>query len=246
MILVAAGMKRSGSTLQYNVARYLLEVTGDGETHGYWSADRISSRRRRIREWGAAPLFHLIKTHDYPDVDLVADRVLYIYRDPRAVAASIQKKIGRRPRDLIARLEMSRDRMFEVRRLFRAMQDGATRFCVQRYGDVMRDREGAVREIARFLGADVSNAVIEDVASRTDPGRTRRRLEDAFGGYPSKLQATLSRFLPWVDAPAEESSLLHPDHVSGDNGANRWEGIVSLRDLEEIESRFGAWVELCR
>lgn len=245
VILVAAGMKRSGSTLQYNLARHLL-AEGEGEAHGYWSASRISSNRHIIREWEAAPILHLIKTHDYPDADLAAERVLYIYRDPRGVAASIEKKIGRRPSDLLSRLEASRNRLFEIKRVAASGGEGSPTFCIQRYGEVIRDRGGAVREIARFIGTDPGESVLEDIIARTDPGRTRRRLEDTFGGSLPKLQSVLSRYLPMVDGPVEESSLLHPDHISDDEGANRWESILSRRDLEEIEAHFGDWIELCR
>ncbi len=90
-LILAAGMRRSGSTWLYNVARLLLlrHTPDPSDVSAGWIDDLCDKERKLINLW---------KLHPY-DQEVVnqAQTVLYCYRDIRDVIASLQRKFGIKP-----------------------------------------------------------------------------------------------------------------------------------------------------
>ncbi|USN99887.1 MAG: hypothetical protein H6810_04270 [Phycisphaeraceae bacterium] len=91
MLVVVAGMNRSGSTWVYNAARFLMTHWGLRPAYAGWIHDIDLPDKLLL---GPA----LIKVHEYHhDLALRADLVLTSHRDLRDVVASMARKFGVRP-----------------------------------------------------------------------------------------------------------------------------------------------------
>src|SRR5207248_10609308 len=93
MLVICAGMCRSGSTWQYLVACDLLERTGPGERLGFLTPPEFA----RASAEPPAGRWRVLKTHDgHPAFAAVLAtgqaRCLYAYRDLRDVAYSLAHK----------------------------------------------------------------------------------------------------------------------------------------------------------
>jgi hypothetical protein len=91
MLVICAGMCRSGSTWQYLVACDLLERTGPGERLGFLTPPEFA----RVLAEPPKGRWRVLKTHDghaaFAEV-LSQARCLYCYRDLRDVAFSLAHK----------------------------------------------------------------------------------------------------------------------------------------------------------
>jgi len=94
MIVFCGGMMRAGSTLQYQIASWVIETAGIGARHGWASPDHLAGT---IAELEKKPTWHTLKTHLYTGAvaqALEAERAvaLYVHRDLRDVLASSMLK----------------------------------------------------------------------------------------------------------------------------------------------------------
>ena len=103
-------MIRSGSTLQYNIARNIIEKQKIGSVEGYFQEMQFSKLEDRLTDWENDTAYHLIKAHDLPVnifKKLPSDsiKILYIYRDIRDVAASAKDKLKLTGKELLQSLD---------------------------------------------------------------------------------------------------------------------------------------------
>ena len=57
-------MARSGSTLQYNICRGLVEKLDIGEGEGFFEGNQLFNFQEHFLEGGKDELFHVIKIHE--------------------------------------------------------------------------------------------------------------------------------------------------------------------------------------
>jgi hypothetical protein len=136
IIILSAGMQRSGSTWLYNAARLLLTnspLTRDITSYG-WIGDLPTIPRKRIM---------LIKIHAFDDRIMNIDArkiILYSYRDIRDVLASSKRIWNQEPSvDLAAHL-INNDL------LWRRCAD-----FIMRYESMICDQHAMLKELASFL-----------------------------------------------------------------------------------------------
>ena len=70
MLAICNGMPRAGSTLQYNVARCLVEKASVGQAEAFVTTDKAHPRRidtAQLAEWAEDSLWHVVKTHEVFD-----------------------------------------------------------------------------------------------------------------------------------------------------------------------------------
>ncbi|OAD20264.1 hypothetical protein THIOM_004044, partial [Candidatus Thiomargarita nelsonii] len=97
MLIVCNGMLRSGSTLQYNLLKSIVESHNLGGAEGYFSSEQFQSLRKKFERWGISSEIIVIKTHDiipYSEEMIKSGtmKICYTYRDIRDVAVSAQRK----------------------------------------------------------------------------------------------------------------------------------------------------------
>src|SRR3972149_3606276 len=261
MIVLCIGMIRSGSTLQYNISRNLVELLQVGVGEGYFAPDSLADFQEQFVRWGQDPSLHVIKTHSVPRgiINMVASgavRVCYIYRDLRDVAASAKSKWGYQGNALFADLDKATATYWEVQALPAVLS--------QRYEAVVRDIPVGVRAIAGFLGLRPAEGIIASVAkecaleSATRTARSIRlnpflRLKSILLRVGVKMRA--KRILRTIGMQEsmlrrirdsmyyyDKSTLLHPDHISETAGAiGKWRTELSDREIDTLLARYRSW-----
>ena len=96
MLFICNGMTRSGSTLQYNLVRELVDRHEAGQAHGFFETTP-SSLSRLQQSWLLDDSIHVIKMHDYwRPADAKCNhhyvRRCHVFRDIRDVGASVYRK----------------------------------------------------------------------------------------------------------------------------------------------------------
>ena len=228
MWILASGMIRSGSTLQYQIAAELVEQTGVGYRISWTPETEFPLIEKRHRD---VPGHKVFKTHTFtPDFERLCRehdaRVLYSYRDLRDVATSASRKFG-----------LTFDELLERGWLDQAIADGARwrllpRVLVSRYEDFAADVKGEVDRIACFLDLSLSRGRIAGIANMFSMEKQRRRIDEAIHGMGAVTPSSMSCFDP--------HSLLHHNHIhKGEIGG--WRNLP-IEYRARLVERYGWWL----
>mgnify|MGYP006293429247 CR=1 FL=1 len=140
-LIFSAGMPRSGSTLLFNIVRFILEEEHQDDLSTAWINDLKTMPKGQA---------YLIKTHACDIFDRIrADKIFYSYRDIRDVMVSRWRKFGREPDMEIARYYI---RQYEFARKHADL--------VLKYEDFMNDIPGTIDKVAEVLGQTITREQI--------------------------------------------------------------------------------------
>jgi len=223
MWVFAAGMQRSGSTLQYQVAAHLIWQANRGMALG-WGEDGQFWRMHQAK--GERDEYLLWKTHVCnKDILRVKHecKVLYSYRDLRDVVAGIVRKDGTPFRHLIRRgiLQDLIEQYYEWTRFPQVL--------VASYEKMMRYPVLMVGTMADFLGIEVCVEECMAIAERYSIARQKERI--AAGTFVQVGH-------DWV----EERHLLHQNHISNGGKIQGWGDVLSEAEADEIVDRAEDWM----
>jgi len=261
MLVVCNGMMRAGSTLQYNLARSLVEKIGTGTGEGYFDNGQLAPPEGEFTLWAKDTRHHVIKMHDvHPEVarltanDVV--RICYIYRDIRDVAASAKYMWDYEGESLNWALDTAIATYYQLQTMEYVLW--------QRYEDVVSDLSAAVVTIADFLGLDAPQFIVAEIVEECSLDTAQRvmkefSLVDRMHHFAEKrarrmpeplrllLRRTGVRYLfrkivPYVNI-YDERSLLIPGHVSTQAGAvGVWHTALEKQEIEAITERYKEWL----
>jgi hypothetical protein len=236
MLVICAGMLRSGSTWQYQVACEL--VRGAGRTArplGYLEGPRLA-------EFLAAPVdpntCYLYKTHPPDPVHLSLDpasvRVLYSYRDLRDVAYSMAHKLGGSGNLNEVRELRILQQVIKADAFWRAMQNVSE----QRYETWVVDNLPFVRLIAEALRTTLPETTLTEVADSFALHRNRARAESLAVSLASQGVDLSDR----VNALSHDPlSLLHWNHIRG-GVVGGWRAVATPDDKAYLAACCGDWL----
>lgn len=234
MLIVCCGMIRSGSTLQYNLVRSLVEATASGVGEGFINEPL---RDHRLRRWCWDKAWHVVKMHRIVDWMLEEQarksiRFFFCHRNLHDVAASAKRKFG------ISSLEIWQ-RIDEAIVTQRHLQ-GSAEAQVQRYTELTGDPPVSLAAIAKFLDLPLSDQVRSEIV-------TSCSLDSA-----QKIQAAVCDMMSarGITAGKEEkisifdqTTLLHHNHISSNRGRDdAWHSDLTAIDLHMIDSRYRQWL----
>lgn len=257
MLVLCNGMNRSGSTLQYNLVRGLVEKSGTGQGEGFLLPEQFGEAAPRLEDWARDSQWHLVKTHQLPPqtmamVSAGTIRICYIYRDIREVAASY-KRLWQTPTDkLYTELDQAITNYYAIHAL-------PPHACIcQRYERVTTDLLAATHELALFLGISPSEKEIFQIAkacSADEMQKATERLTQKLR-FQSMLNRLLRRGLRLVGGQAawrswqrkkvgqkrqiDPQTLLHPHHLSQ---VNEPESTLTPIELTTITQRYRTWLQ---
>ncbi len=218
MVVWCCGMIRSGSTLQYNLAKGVIEGSGSG---GYIHAN--TDIPGMIRRMAPKDGWWVNKSHEYQDeimmplIERGQASFVMIYRDLRDVMVSTLKFRGQKFNSYIKDF---RKETVEREKLFLENVPGDILYR-SRYEDVIEDAEGEARSIANHLGMNVNDGVIERVAKDNSLQKIKK--------YTSSL--------PNWDAHTRYA----PRHVYT-GGSGGWRERLTPRQIEIVEEEVGDWL----
>ena len=254
-IIICNGMNRSGSTLQYNLVRGLLEKSGRGRGEGFILPEQLPHYTAQFQVWGEDSAFHVIKSHTLPSEStaMIATNnlyICYIFRDIRQVAASYKRIWQTEGDNLLAELDVAIANYWAVQSL-------PGNVLTQRYEQVTTNLPAAALELATFLALDPSPKLLAQVVQECSAenmqkvsGRLARRLQ-----FQTWLRRTTRRVLrrlglrglwlrmkPEVDPAGkrgiESQTLLHPGHISGRDTPTP----LTPAELTLITTRYADWL----
>lgn len=262
MLVICNGMVRSGSTLQYNLARGIVEAMQAGKGEGWISPDRLEEKRDEMMGWARDKEIHVIKSHVIPQCarelrDTGAVSFCYIYRDIRDVAVSAKNKWNYEGEKLFEVLDKAVATYYEIQTLRSVL--------MQRYERIINDLPATTHEIANFLGLQPTNDLVSRVAEENSLEKAQRtaintshdfgkivksalmriglrlRIKDIMRviGVPESWRRSLRDALIFQD----DQTLLHPDHISKNKGAvGFWRKELAEEEIRVISIRYENWL----
>lgn len=239
MLIICNGMIRSGSTLQYNLARGLIEEASFGQGEGFFSERQAQKSINELISWKDDERYHLIKMHQICPLCSPAEnkglRSLYIYRDLRDVAVSAKSAFHYTKPQLMKALDEAVLIFNEIQRLPNVL--------TQRYEDVIRDVHKATWDIADFLNVKLTSGQMHDVIDSCAIPKAVERTEKMEKRFWSSAKEFMLRMgLPMKTY--DKKTLLHSNHISGNKGAaGVWRSQLNSSELNEINNRFGKWLK---
>ena len=152
ILILSAGMQRSGSTWLYNATRLLLihspltrEISGYG-----WIGDLSIIPQKKIM---------LIKIHDFSEKILHLDLpkiILYSYRDVRDALASSKRKWDQEPSLELADRLIQNDHQWRSHAHF-----------IMRYESMLKDQQGTLTELTNILKIN-DDAKVQEIIAQID------------------------------------------------------------------------------
>jgi hypothetical protein len=242
MLVVCNGMIRSGSTLQYNLVRNLVEKVEAGRGHGFFNQE--AELEDYLTEWSQDEKYHVIKTHAVHSktADIAATgsaRVFYTYRDIRDVAVSAKRAFKiRRQSTLLKALDQAVRNHYQIKSISGVM--------CQRYEDVTIDMPAAANAMADFLGLETTEAAISEIVEQCSLEKARQ-----ISAHVSERWGVTLKLLPWlhkagirVAAYDKNDTLLHYNHISEHAGAiGSWRTQMPKHESDLLTNRYEQWLQ---
>jgi hypothetical protein len=245
-------MARSGSTLQYNLACEMAEITGRGGSVGPSIFDDSSSDV--VDDLARDEKLHVVKQHDvWPDMiqriqrDDPGVRICYIYRDLRDVAVSMRNKWPLSWEAVIQKLD-------EAVATFEIVHEARTSAAVlwQRYEDVTADLPAATRDVADFLGLRLEADMVARIAEGASVEAAMAVAESLKGVISDRIstvgaesiegRATLHALRNRTFRLWDPTTLIHHNHISRHKGASGvWRSELSAQEADRISTRYARW-----
>ena len=239
MIVLCLGMRRSASTLQYNLVRGLVEAAGRGKGVGFVRPGERSELFDKFEKWSREAEIYVVKSHKLPPrVDTWSSpRVmgLYIFRDIRGVAGSVKRKSGKSGKSLLNEIESYIQEEKKIRRM--------PKLLVQRYENVTNNITYTCREIESFVGTGADDKDIERIANKfkienSKEIANRLKYSPAFW-FKKMLKKVGLEKKSWY--PHDDKTLLHPNHItSGEQ--EKWKETLTHEEVEAINESFEKWL----
>jgi len=237
MLIICNGMVRSGSTLQYNLARNIVEKLNLGIGKGFFSNNKIL-RNKKFSKWLDDDQYYIIKMHAVlENYKQYGQNVifLYIYRDIRDVAGSLKLKYGREGNELIHSLSQAVEIFEEMKKIPRVLW--------QRYEDVIIDLPQAASQIAEFLDLKVSEELLRGVAEECSLEKHAHVMHHMQQSLSQKLKCFFIKKILRMHF-YDTQTLLHPDHISRNVGLpGSWQRELSHQEIDKVTNQFGFWLE---
>lgn len=229
-IILCLGLKRAGSTLQFNLVRRVLEGNRCSYINlGYKSSFEIEELK--LSEFNTEYL--LIKCHDYnvSIIDKYKCFPLFIHRDVRDVYVSQREKWG------VGITSISRLVKSSNAALIYARQHD---YFIQKYEEVYYNKESALFQISKYLNLKSIYASEDDLSevslARNFCGsiflmlkrvaRIRKNLKFPTCRFEKYVKELV--YLKILTLSTDPKTQIHPDHRSRTGGRpGTWKGLLS-------------------
>jgi hypothetical protein len=231
MWIFCAGMKRAGSTLQYQLVSHLVEGAGRGSRMPWSPASEFPGVRRRhagSHEW------RVFKVHECsPEIaEEVRDRdarALSTVRDLRDVIASQMLMLG-----------ASFDQLWSAGFLEECVEHHTAwtalpGVAVTRYEVMIADPVGHTKQIAAQLDIALTGSQAAAISAEYSLEKQRARIANADAASYRRVRA-LDKELSF-----DPHTLLHRNHINSGR-AGVWAQILSEDERRRVEEAFGGWL----
>lgn len=227
MWVFCCGMRRSGSTLQFQLTARIAEEEGVGKRIEWVKPEEFPVVREKYKNYKGLKVF---KSHIYtPEIGTEFKNQnamgVYIYRDIRDAFLSQKSK------DKVSFSTMWMQNFLESAIKNYYEWTGLPRMLVSKYEDVMGDLPLEVQRIAAHLGIDYGEEKSRKIAEEYTLERQKDRIEKSSDeNLQHHQKATFDR-----------KELLHVNHIySGES--ERWRREMTPWQTTLIEKKTGKWL----
>lgn len=232
MWLIACGMNRSGSTLQYQIAVKVAQTQPNVQLVGWISpaqtAEILGKAKDNTNTW------YLAKLHDYDEAvekfwNNFNPKALYIYRDIRDVVVSTMhmENWGFDSPEIGTTI----NRSLRNYRIW-TQKPG---ILISRYEELMMENglREEVEKIARYMGIELPEPEIDRITNEVSIKSNKRYIEQ-FDYEKKGVQYPNTRFDP--------TSLMHNNHIrSGET--EQWRSELTPQQIAIVETWAGDWLK---
>ena len=243
MLVVCNGMPRSGSTLQYNLVRGIIEITNNGSGRGFFDPNQATDSYGQFQEWSEDSDYHVIKTQTiFPGLDQLLESrksyICYTFRDLRDVAASLERRFKGQGKDLYKILDDIVSEYYTIR--------GFPNLISVRYEEMTKDLEGAVSHMVQILGLSPDPAEIASVAEEFSLSSAKKKIQRFELRY--KIADVIRKGLAkcgidYMPSFFDSKTLMHSGHIAPDNSSR--EDYLSTDQIAHITDTYREWLVEC-
>lgn len=227
--IICAGMIRSGSTLQFQLASSIVERAGLGRRVKYVPESEFETVLYRYTKEPGLKVFKAhVCTSALSKIAQAGDaKVIYCYRDIRDVAVSAMRKF-----------DMSFDALVKAGWLDQAITDyyawtNMPNVLVSRYEEMIRDLKQEACRIAVFLGLNVDTETLSRLAEQYDISKQQQRIADLKQRHGQSIKGS--------DIVFDEVELLHHNHIHKGE-INGWRSQLSPLQQHFLTERNSQWL----
>jgi hypothetical protein len=259
-IVVCTGLKRSGSTLQFNIAREIFNLKSSVKNIGFLSEPEVTTTIERIvKEKNYSSTNYILKSHriDIKTLKSYSEylKVIHIYRDLRDVYLSCKDKFNEELNHFIGQTPGLLNYYMKVESL---------PFCLsQSYEEVYQKRQGII-DVASFLGFKLNKKEVDAIQNKVSLS-SANSITSSFS-IKNRILIILNNCIPLIPTPIrgftgsvglnsfvrrkiipqsiyDSESLLHHDHISKRKGAiGTWKENLSDKEITSIQNNFEEWM----
>jgi hypothetical protein len=228
MWVFCCGMQRSGSTLQYNIAKDMVEALNIGEGLGYIEAQEFAPFSRKYLDAGK---YYIIKSHAFiPEYQTLCKSnqalALYTYRDMRDVILSLMR-INSTPFYKVL-LGGAVQEMIQNDALW-SSTNGTLR---SKYEEFVNDLEGEAIRVARHLNITINKNLVDQIIQNNSMDAQKTKI-GGFNWENSEEDSRTAAYMP--------GTLLHSNHIQSGKIAE-WKTAFSSGQIILIELLTYQWL----
>ncbi|QEG20294.1 sulfotransferase family protein [Mariniblastus fucicola] len=250
-LIICSGMKRSGSTLQFNIVRALLAANSiDFENLKYLPGDQLGLLAKS-RQLGKPALLKCHELENVVSLDL-PKIILYTVRDPRDAYLSAKLKWNKDIGDLPEIVDA-----FVCSYRLASRTEGVL---IQRYEELFGNEREAIETVGQFLGLNSNQSVKDSILNEVSvesvrAGLATRMLVAARNRFrPILVNYPIAKKMSWPlrvgysfwnhRRLAKSKTQLHIDHISRNNGQiGMWESQLESAELDMFANKYASVIE---
>ena len=229
--IFCCGAIRSGSTLQYNIAREMVENKNIGISVEYVYPEEFE---KVYEKYSNEKGYKIFKTHQLTEFManlIVNDKALglYCFRDIRDVALSLiaKNKVNQNDFNYNSFSENYKNHYYYATKLPNIYKS--------RYEDFYNDIESEAKNIANFLGIKLSDNETISIASQLNIDATKQIIEKSSS---QKFKTKNGR-----EVEIDFKTLLHKNHINNIYPGS-WKRKLNRRNIIKLESLNYDWLRL--